>query len=109
AARARGARRLPGRGRGADQGGREAVGVTTWWCEQAWLGDAPVTGVRVHEESGVITAVQREVLAEPGDRTLRGLVLAGFANAHSHAFHRAMRGRTHDEGGTFWTWRERMY
>jgi formiminoglutamate deiminase len=48
--------------------------------------------------------------AEPGgaDR-LPGIVLPGFANAHSHAFHRALRGRTHDGGGTFWTWRERMY
>jgi len=42
-------------------------------------------------------------------RPLPGLVLPGFANAHSHAFHRALRGRTHDGGGTFWTWRERMY
>ena len=40
---------------------------------------------------------------------LAGLVLPGFANAHSHAFHRALRGRTHDGGGTFWTWREQMY
>jgi formiminoglutamate deiminase len=40
---------------------------------------------------------------------LPGLVLPGFANAHSHAFHRALRGRTHGGGGTFWTWRERMY
>ncbi len=34
-------------------------------------------------------------------------------NAHSHAFHRILRGRTHegDDGGagTFWTWREHMY
>ena len=37
------------------------------------------------------------------------MVLPGFANAHSHAFHRALRGRTHDGGGTFWTWREAMY
>jgi formiminoglutamate deiminase len=36
-------------------------------------------------------------------------VLPGFANAHSHAFHRALRGRTHAGGGTFWTWREQMY
>ena len=48
--------------------------------------------------------------AEAGDaRRLPGVVLPGFANAHSHAFHRALRGRTHDGGGTFWTWRERMY
>jgi formiminoglutamate deiminase len=37
------------------------------------------------------------------------VVLPGLANGHSHAFHRALRGRTHDAGGTFWTWRERMY
>jgi formiminoglutamate deiminase len=83
--------------------------VTDWWCEQAWLDDAPVGGVRVREQSGVVTAVERGVAAGPGDERLTGLVLPGFANAHSHAFHRALRGRTHDEGGTFWTWRERMY
>jgi formimidoylglutamate deiminase len=37
-----------------------------------------------------------------GDR----LALAGFVNAHSHAFQRAMRGRV--EGGDFWSWREQM-
>ncbi|WP_448630730.1 amidohydrolase family protein [Cellulomonas soli] len=36
-------------------------------------------------------------------------MLPGLANTHSHAFHRALRGRTHSDGGTFWTWRERMY
>lgn len=34
-------------------------------------------------------------------------------NAHSHAFHRILRGRTHEGehggAGTFWTWREHMY
>ena len=47
----------------------------------------------------------------PADQDVRlpGLVLPGFANTHSHAFHRALRGRTHDGGGTFWTWRDRMY
>jgi formiminoglutamate deiminase len=40
---------------------------------------------------------------------LPGLVFPGFANGHSHAFHRAVRGRTHDGAGTFWTWRDRMY
>jgi formiminoglutamate deiminase len=38
-----------------------------------------------------------------------GLTLPGFANCHSHAFHRALRGRTQRERGTFWTWREQMY
>src|SRR5205814_5289913 len=40
---------------------------------------------------------------------LRGLTLPGLANAHSHAFHRALRGTTQADRGTFWTWRERMY
>ncbi len=34
------------------------------------------------------------------------LTLPGFVNAHSHAFQRALRGRT--EGGDFWSWREAM-
>jgi formiminoglutamate deiminase len=40
---------------------------------------------------------------------LDGLTLPGLANAHSHAFHRALRGTTQAGRGTFWTWRERMY
>ena len=34
------------------------------------------------------------------------LTLPGFVNAHSHAFQRALRGRT--EGGDFWEWRTSM-
>ena len=34
------------------------------------------------------------------------LTLPGFVNAHSHAFQRALRGKT--EGGDFWAWRELM-
>jgi formimidoylglutamate deiminase len=34
------------------------------------------------------------------------LTLPGFVNAHSHAFQRALRGRT--EGEDFWGWREAM-
>jgi formiminoglutamate deiminase len=82
--------------------------VTTYWCEYAWLADGPVAGVRVTEHGGRIGAVETTD-ASPGDHRLAGVVLPGFANAHSHAFHRALRGRTHDHGGTFWTWRERMY
>jgi formiminoglutamate deiminase len=82
--------------------------VTSFWCEHAWLDDGPVAGVRVTVDAGRIAAIE---LAEAvgGDQRLAGVVLPGFANAHSHAFHRALRGRTHDSGGTFWTWRERMY
>jgi formiminoglutamate deiminase len=45
----------------------------------------------------------------PDAHRLDGLTLPGMANAHSHAFHRALRGRTHGESGSFWTWRDRMY
>ena len=37
------------------------------------------------------------------------LTLPGLANCHSHAFHRALRGHTQAERGSFWTWREQMY
>ena len=35
-------------------------------------------------------------------------VYPAFANCHSHAFHRALRGRA-DAGRTFWGWRDGMY
>ncbi|GAA3693494.1 formimidoylglutamate deiminase [Arthrobacter ginkgonis] len=41
------------------------------------------------------------------------LRVPGPVNAHSHAFHRILRGRTHEGeaggAGTFWTWRDQMY
>jgi formiminoglutamate deiminase len=43
----------------------------------------------------------------PDAERLPGLTLPGLANAHSHAFHRALRGRA--AGDTFWAWRDRMY
>ena len=43
-------------------------------------------------------------------RRCAGLVIPGLANAHSHVFQRALRGRTQRAGrGSFWTWREQMY
>jgi formiminoglutamate deiminase len=45
----------------------------------------------------------------PGTVPLAGLTLPGLANAHSHAFHRALRGATQAGRGTFWMWRDRMY
>jgi formiminoglutamate deiminase len=44
-----------------------------------------------------------------GATRLYGLTLPGLANAHSHAFHRVLRGITQAGEGTFWTWRELMY
>src|SRR6476619_7344442 len=60
-------------------------------------------------DDGLVTSVQPDTDPSDGDRRLPGLLLPGFANAHSHAFHRALRGRTHGDGGNFWTWRQQMY
>ncbi|WP_431909619.1 formimidoylglutamate deiminase [Amycolatopsis thermoflava] len=81
--------------------------MTTLWAEHAWLPDGVASAVRLEITDGVFTDVTPGAPRE--GRTLPGLVLPGFANGHSHAFHRALRGRTHHGRGTFWTWRERMY
>ncbi len=83
--------------------------MTTYWCEHAQLPIGLAAGVRLTVEAGRVTAVEPRAKAHDGDEVLSGIVLPGFANAHSHAFHRALRGRTHADGGTFWTWREHMY
>src|SRR5690349_15565503 len=79
----------------------------SYFAEYAWIDGAVARDVRLEISGGRFTAVT------PGaPRTgtlLPGLVLQGLANAHSHAFHRALRGRTHGDRGSFWTWRELMY
>jgi len=87
----------------------EDAAMTVFYAEQAQLPTGLATRVRLSVAAGRFTAVDTEVERERGDIEMPGVVLAGFANAHSHAFHRALRGRTHDRGGTFWTWREQMY
>jgi formiminoglutamate deiminase len=82
---------------------------TRYWCAQAWLPGGFEQRVAITQAGGLITAVERDSDPAPDDVRLPGVVLPGFANAHSHAFHRALRGRTHDGGGSFWTWRQAMY
>ncbi len=80
----------------------------TWFAEHAWLPTGPATDVLIEEADGRFTSVTPG--STPGGaRRLPGVVVPGLANGHSHAFHRALRGRTHGDGGTFWTWREQMY
>ncbi len=84
--------------------------VTGYLCELAWLPSGEVADeVAVDVEDGRIVGVEAGGAAGGDAERLGGLVLPGAANAHSHAFHRALRGRIHAERGTFWTWRERMY
>jgi formiminoglutamate deiminase len=82
-----------------------------WLAELAW---SPGLGVRANvlleASSGRFSQVTPDAQDVPASaRRLTGLTLPGFANAHSHAFHRALRGITQASRGTFWTWRERMY
>ena len=81
-----------------------------YWCEHAWLPPGTAQpGVRIELEDGRIRAVLTGVEPRPDDVRLPGLTLPGLANAHSHAFHRALRGRTQHGLGSFWSWREAMY
>ncbi|MER6960977.1 MULTISPECIES: formimidoylglutamate deiminase [unclassified Streptomyces] len=82
----------------------------TYWLEHAWLDTNVEPGVALEVTDGRITAVRTGVDSPPpGAEPLRGLTLPGLANAHSHAFHRALRGTVQVGSGTFWTWREIMY
>ena len=107
-------------------GSAPATGVASYLLERAWVDGAVHDDVRVEIEDGRFTSVtpmsrnsrlgretsrhQRE-FHRPGGETVPvpGLTVPGLANCHSHAFHRALRGRTQRERGTFWTWREQMY
>lgn len=85
--------------------------MTTYWLERAWLGRGSIEDdVLVTVEDDRFGDVVTDVPAPPATAVrLPGLTVPGFANCHSHAFHRALRGRTQAERGTFWTWREQMY
>jgi formiminoglutamate deiminase len=84
--------------------------MTSWWCEHAWLPPGRVASrVLITVVEGRITAVDADVDPSSAAHRLTGLVIPGLANTHSHAFHRALRGRTQARRGDFWTWRDQMY
>jgi formiminoglutamate deiminase len=85
--------------------------MSTLWCEYAWLGGPrPQAGVVLELSGDTIESVTAAVERQPqGAQRVGGLVIPGLANVHSHAFQRALRGRTHSTSGSFWTWREQMY
>ena len=85
--------------------------MSAWFAELAWLG--PDRGVAervlVEADGERIAAVTEGADPPAGATRLPGITIPGLANGHSHAFHRALRGRTHRGGGDFWSWRELMY
>ena len=84
---------------------------TQFWCERAWVEGTVADGVLLTcDDTGTLSEVEAGIDSAPaGAEVVPGLTLPGGVNAHSHAFHRMLRGRTHGDGGTFWTWREVMY
>ncbi|UNZ18989.1 formimidoylglutamate deiminase [Streptomyces sp. 891-h] len=94
---------------GPEPGGAPAEKV--YWCENAWLNGTVEQHVVLEVTAqGRLGAIRTGVQTPPpGAVTLRGLTLPGLANAHSHAFHRALRGTVQVGSGTFWTWRDTMY
>ena len=63
------------------------------------------------DSAGIITSIQTDADAA-GAEKLRGLVIPGIPNLHSHAFQRAFAGLGERRGGgsdDFWSWREVMY
>jgi formiminoglutamate deiminase len=83
-----------------------------WHAELAWLPDGVQADVLIEAAGDRFTAITPGVPAAAvpaGVTRLAGLTLPGLANAHSHAFHRVLRGATQAGHGTFWTWRDLMY
>jgi len=74
---------------------------------RALLPEGWAEGVAIHiDDKGGIASI------ETGGAGGRGIALPGIADCHSHAFQRAMVGRTERAGperDNFWTWRELMY
>ncbi|NYZ11227.1 formimidoylglutamate deiminase [Azospirillum sp. RWY-5-1] len=85
--------------------------MTAFFAETAWLPGGWARDVRLEVDGGgTLTAVTPG--GDPaGAERLRGPVIPGMPNLHSHAFQRAMAGLTERAGGgdSFWTWRSVMY
>lgn len=82
--------------------------MTAYFLEHAVVDGVVRDDVLVEVEEGRFTSVMPDA-DPPRAVPVRGLVVPGMANTHSHVFHRALRGRTQRERGSFWTWREQMY
>ena len=80
-----------------------------YFAADALLPDGWARDVCITVDDGDFTAIEPN--GAEGER-LRGPVLPGMANLHSHAFQRGMAGMAEVRGAPdddFWTWRELMY
>ena len=97
------ARSRPARERSSRASGRDGAVVRAGLARRA----GRARGRRAHR--GRRRAHRRRARPAPRRATpsgCAGLTLPGLANAHSHAFQRALRGRDAGGRGSFWTWRD---
>lgn len=83
--------------------------MTTWFCDHVWVDGTVADDVLIETDSGRITSLTAGAEVLPGSTHLAGMTIPGLANAHSHAFHRALRGLTQYSSSDFWSWRDEMY
>jgi formiminoglutamate deiminase len=92
--------------------------MTSYFLRHAYVDGAVRDDVSVEIADGRFTTVEAGVSTgwtggtgstHGAAEVVEGLTIPGLANCHSHAFHRALRGHTQRERGSFWTWREQMY
>ncbi len=84
------------------------------WAARAWIEGRWHAHVLFEiGPDGCFSSVRVGVAQPPAEaERLRGPVLPGMVNAHSHAFQRGFAGLTEHRAGAhddFWSWREQMY
>lgn len=88
--------------------------MTTLFAETALLSDGWADNVLIEiDEHGLIAGLDPGKEAAPeAAEILKGPVIPGMPNVHSHAFQRAMAGlaeRASSKKDSFWSWRDTMY
>ncbi|HEV8452918.1 MAG TPA: formimidoylglutamate deiminase [Gaiellales bacterium] len=79
-----------------------------WHAELAFTGQL-AERVTIAVENGRIASIEPESVPPAGAIRLPGITIPGLVNPHSHALHRALRGRTQRVASDFWAWRSLMY
>lgn len=86
--------------------------MSSLYAAKALLPSGWATGVRLEVSNGRIAAVETGADVR-NENYQAGIVIPGLCNAHSHAFQRALVGRTEQRSAegqdNFWTWRNAMY
>jgi formimidoylglutamate deiminase len=86
--------------------------MNTIFARKALLHKGWAENVRFSLRAGKLDGIESQATLQKGD-FIAGIVIPGLCNAHSHAFQRALAGRTEQRSPTgqdnFWSWRERMY